>query len=59
MMPKTFGAVTTSARCTCTPPVVYEPRRDARPQAPTQISPDRSHNWHAGASRWSGRDLAR
>lgn len=23
MVPKTFGAVTTSARCTCTPPVVY------------------------------------
>ena len=23
MMHKTFGAVTTSARCTCTPPVVY------------------------------------
>ena len=24
LMHKTFGAVTTSARCTCTPPVVYE-----------------------------------
>lgn len=25
IMHKTFGAVTTSARCTCTPPVVYGP----------------------------------
>lgn len=25
MVHKTFGAVTTSARCTCTPPVVYGP----------------------------------
>ena len=23
MMHKTFGAITTNARCTCTPPVVY------------------------------------
>ncbi len=34
MIHKTFGAVTTSARCTCTPPVVYgladvrHPQRD-------------------------------
>jgi len=26
MMHKTFGAVTTNARCTCAPPVVYRPR---------------------------------
>ena len=26
IMHKTFGAVTTSARCTCMPPVVYGPQ---------------------------------
>lgn len=35
MKHKTFGAVTTSARCTCTPSVVYEPWR-GRSSAATQ-----------------------
>lgn len=36
MVHKTFGAVTTSARCTCTPPVVYAPPA-RRPSPASQL----------------------